>query len=160
MADENLLKRVRKIKKAFSDLDHPDNDNIVYDNNSDYDELVETAQAFTGKHWNEITLETLLENYERIPFLSDIASRFYLPAFMIATLLHFEEVGFLSWNTINFLTPYEDGIEKLKRIKSFCDAEQKAAIREFCQAFAETDPDFFKYTSENGKLDILLAFWQ
>ncbi len=149
----------QKIRKAFGNLEYPGDENIVYDNSSDYDELVETAQSFRGIHWTEASLETLKTNFERIPFFSDEATRFYLPAYMIATLLHFDEVGSLAWNTVRSLTPYEDRIERLNHIKTISDAQQKAVIREFLQAYADLDPDFYEYSEDEGKLDRLLEFW-
>lgn len=83
MKNSNVTSICQAINDAFSDTPYPGDVNIVDDMRG---EGTIVAETFRGKHWKEVSPETLFFYKNSIPFLSADAYRFYLPAFMLASL--------------------------------------------------------------------------
>jgi hypothetical protein len=75
---------IQKISTAFSDGKFPGNENIVAPSYGEEPELVR-AHFYGQSDWENLTPQ-FLDLDGAISFLSDVAFRFYLPAFMIADI--------------------------------------------------------------------------
>lgn len=73
---------LEKIASSFEKMPYPGDLNIVYDNSGYHLECVEIQNIFANKHWNELTLETLLAQNSALAFMTPQAFRFYLPAYL------------------------------------------------------------------------------
>jgi hypothetical protein len=73
----------QRIEAAFADAQPPDERNITVCNCVECNEI---AATFQGKHWNEIPLDLLRYNSEAMCFFTPEAYRYYLPAYMMASL--------------------------------------------------------------------------
>lgn len=132
-----------EIKTAFSNIEVPRDDNLLYDNTCGHQECLEIKRIFTGKKWENIKLEDILYKNYVFSFFSKEAYRYYLPAFMIIVLDNYVEADIVSQAVIYRLTPSTKDYKPRKRwlaetVSGF-DERQKNAIK----LFLETVRDFY-----------------
>jgi hypothetical protein len=160
----------QQIKQAFADTPYPGDDQIVKPE-SDNQELM---RAFRGRDWRALPVATLGYYYVDLPHLTPEAFRYYLPAFMIAVLLHYQNVGTLPVSLMHSLTPPDpDSLEKymdkhtdplkltkvadfLNRASAF-NAKEKTAIRTFLGLYRKWCT---RGIGELRFIDRALEFWQ
>jgi hypothetical protein len=118
-----------------------------------------------GKHWKELTIDFIVQHREEIECVTADGFRFYLPAFMLAVLLHWDEVDTLPLNLISALTPpkFKDSQRAFKlrpklaqsysleehnrtqmdnfqkKVKA-CSPMEKAAVKAFLDAYPSLFP--------------------
>lgn len=93
-----------KLTSSFQTLPYPGDLNLVYDNTG-YDlECVDIQQAFAGKHWSELSQETLIRESSALAFLTPEAFRFYLPAYLSNVVREFDESDALPESSVYYLT--------------------------------------------------------
>lgn len=80
----------RRIEEAFADVPYPGDDHLVVGWTP---EDVEIASFLRGRRWQNLPLEWLARNHEVVFFMTPEALRFYLPAYLIASLLHYDQAG-------------------------------------------------------------------
>ena len=151
---------IRKIEEAFSDSQYPGDDRLVYDNSGRHFECAEIAKDFRGKDWREIPLETLRYHSDSLFFFTPKAYHFYLPAYLMASILSYREADIISSNVVYSLTYHEEKGTKMDRFieRTNCfSSTQQLAIRSFLEfLFAQHSSDF-----PLGELNIALdKFWR
>ena len=70
---------VQRIESAFGDAPAPADDNIVYHHCAECDAL---EVAVRGKNPDQLSDDWVEQSFDQLPFLSDDAKRYYLPAFL------------------------------------------------------------------------------
>jgi hypothetical protein len=110
---------IETIKKAFIAEKYPGDDKLV--DKIIYPEEEEIVENFTGKLWYELKNDFLLNFRDNIYFLSKCALKYYIPAFMIATVKDFNKMDDIPDMIIGvFLLPEKEDIIKLyQNVKSF-----------------------------------------
>jgi uncharacterized protein DUF6714 len=136
MAD--LADAVRtKIMNAFANTPYPGDDNLVV-NQSDQDpECREIARAFVSKRWEDVSPDMLREHAQALPLFTPSAFRYYLAAYMIASIDPGPEAETLrDLATFNLTPPRRDRAWRSEffdsRASQFTTAE-KGAIRSFLE---------------------------
>ena len=81
MKVENTAELVEFIKASFPS-DSPPTEVIEHF----CDECLSVQNAFSGKIWTEISDNTIVENYDKLPLFTPEAFAFYVPAFMTYAL--------------------------------------------------------------------------
>ena len=84
---EKIEQLRRKIEDAFADAKYPGDDSLV--EWKDW-ESVDLARLLKGKHWKDLTLDMMNRESGALYLLTPQAFRFYLPAYLIGSLLHHE----------------------------------------------------------------------
>jgi hypothetical protein len=93
----------QQIESAFADVEYPGDDRLVSDT-SGYDlECNDVAALFKGKHWKDVSLETLLSHSGALPLLTPEAYRFYLPAYLLAGSLRYEDADVVPYDVVSSL---------------------------------------------------------
>lgn len=157
--EHDIVEAVRQeIGAVFSDGVLPEN--VVCHSCLECDEI---GEAFRGKHWKDMGLEFLSRFRESLCLLSPEAFWFYLPAYMMVSLDHFDEADIIPESIIYNLTPptrEHANIYEMKhflgRIEGFTEA-QKKAIRSFIKFVRSRSPETF-HDSENTTA--LMTFWK
>jgi hypothetical protein len=151
---------VQKIEAAFEKTRHPGDENIanIYHSVTYCEECAELTKSFRGKEWKFVTLETLVHHRDSLPLFKPEAFRYYLPAYMIATILHFEKVDVLACNTIYSLSPprkqsWMDWF--IPRVTGFTPPQQ-GVIREFLRWYDQRT----KEEPRNKPLRKAIHFWE
>lgn len=146
------------IREAFKDAERPLG--AIFEDNWYRPADAESAgKAFEGRCWQEMSHEDLLENYDAIYFFNDEAFRYYLPAFMIDVLQHFNDADHLVDEVPAALVPPSQREDKASFKTAFArlisrdtDARfeervagfsrpQKRAIQAFLRALNTVDAD-------------------
>jgi hypothetical protein len=144
------IKRV--IEEAFADVAYPGDDLIVYSPGNW--EAAEYRAEFAGKHWRDVIDPALLQRRTALPMFSIEGLRFYLPAYLIATIESPAEAAEWIGPLIGML--YADcdppwfGGEKIRdyamqqwdQLMHALTAQQKHAIRLFFEYLLATEPDW------------------
>jgi hypothetical protein len=91
------------IEKAFANMQYPGDDNLVW---SSHDAFVDFYETFRGKHWKNISENTLYSWRHDLHRFTPEAFRYYLPAFIISELRSTEGADLEA--VIFYLTPPEE----------------------------------------------------
>lgn len=128
-----------EIEAAFADTKYPGDDRLVYDNSGYHLECNEIAAAFRGKDWRELSVEMLRYHAQSLAFMTPEAYRFYLPAYLIAAALHYDEADIIPDAVVfNLIPPSEDWLFHMYRQKmQGLTAAQRRAIRSWLQFLKE-----------------------
>ncbi|MEO8606855.1 MAG: DUF6714 family protein [Chloroflexota bacterium] len=165
MSQELREKVAKQIEEAFADAPYPGDENIGWGCGSEGGMLEE---AFRGKHWSELSLELILDNRDKLPCTTPEGFRFYMPAWLLAALLHYEmpKAYDLCQSLIFNLCPQDDSAMQehfLRHIAKF-NAQEKAAVLAFLEAWKELHPDEIEMEvilpARLRKLSLALAFWK
>lgn len=129
------------IKAAFPDAPPPRN---VLARNANYLEVRELANEFSGKRWQDLDDDFVLEHYDVLPLLSPAGFQYYLPAFMLRAI-EYDTYGLVGPNTVGILSPplttaAADMEDFLDRIRPF-SSQQGEAIRVFLEYLHYRHPD-------------------
>lgn len=134
---DELRQRVAKqIEEAFADTPYPDEPICPPTTVWNY-ELIEAE--FKDHHWKELPFEILFQNRDVLTYLSDTAYRFYLPAYLLAVLLHPEEVDTLLDRMVDHLSPsngkYPQHDENILKKAKTLDTSEIDAVIAFLNAY-------------------------
>jgi hypothetical protein len=159
---ETLEQVTAQIEAAFAETPYPESGIIGMGCGWEGEEI---QQALSDKHWKEITLELMLEHHDQIPCTTPAGFRFYLPAWMLAALLHYEEAEDISDNLIYNLSP-PSGTEMLAHFLyhvSAFNSREKTAIFAFLNAFRQLHPSEYEFEETfqgNRTLHRAIEYWK
>jgi hypothetical protein len=164
MSQTDELEQVTaQIEAAFAETPYPGDENIGWGCGS---EGLELEKAFQGKHWKELTLNLILEYCSEIPCTTAEGFRFYLPAWMLGVLLHYDKVDVLSEFVVFNLSPPYDSTELyhfLQHTGGF-NRQEKAAILSFLEALLRLYPLEWEYDlsspPEHRSIYKAIEFWK
>jgi len=125
-----------KVANAFSNAEYPGDGRIVVSDTYGTEDL---SAALSGKQWAHLSVTELRHTVEEIGLLTPEAYRYFLPAYLIASLIHYDESDIVPDMVILLLTvPAESGkdIRFMERHEGLT-IDQKRAIREFLEYLAE-----------------------
>jgi len=149
-----------RIDEAFGGMLYPGDEQIVACNCW---ECAEIKSALKGRHWRDLSFESLDHLREALTFLSPEGFRFYLPAFMIILIMDYYRADITSIVVIGRLTlPCTSDSERtneqrfaeyyrsgeaehwfFERVSGFNEAQSKV-IRQFLEYMRDahsTEPD-------------------
>ena len=132
------------LRKAFVSDPPPTGDQLVkiY---GDIETRLKIREVFSGRRWWELDPDLVMEYDDAISFLEPEGRRYYLPAYLTATL-HADPEWFFSEMVIYHLYlplnhPEGDPIRtKFERFMDLLSSEEKSAIRTFLEYRMEHDP--------------------
>lgn len=99
--DDESLNLISVIKKAFSKVKYPGDNELV---NCNCDECMDYKEAFRGKDWRYLGVDFICPNYSHMCFFTDEAFRYYLPCYMISCIQDLYEVDVMADYLVNTLT--------------------------------------------------------
>jgi hypothetical protein len=97
-----------------------------------YDDSAELEEALRGKHWRDVSRDTVYEHRLDLALLSPEGFRFYLPAWLLAALGDWESRTLL----LSFFKVTRENGTLEKALSNFSDAE-RTALRAFFDYMAE-----------------------
>lgn len=143
------------IEVAFAGVGYPGDDRLVYDTSGCCLECKDVAAAFRGKHWKEIPLDVLRYHSSAIFFLTPEAYRFYLPAYLIAGSVNYDEADVIPDSVVFSITPPSDerDFDDYRRKMEGFTPLQRKALRSFLEFLKKHHAEDFPL----GELDKALA---
>jgi hypothetical protein len=153
--DKLSIEIVQKTQIAFADNQYPGDENLVED--PEYWEAINLSEQLKGKDWRAVPLEVLNKYRFNLSLFTPEAFHYYLPAFILASVLFSDQVDTLPDNLIYNLTPPEkDGLDMdkfLKIAKSF-KTSQKEVIREFIKLYVTLETSY-----QDLNIERVTKFW-
>ena len=120
------------IRQAFKDSPYPGDSNLVNIQGSCDLEGQDIFDSFVGKHWEEVSLDTLEFHHEALCFFKPEAYRFYLPAYLLATAKSYYQAGNIPNSVVyglNVSSMLDDERKTfMATISGFSDRQKKAIL--------------------------------
>lgn len=152
---ENL---VRQIEDAFADTPYPES--ACREDSSSA--AVETAD-FLNRPWQDLTLKELVRNHESVFFMSSDAVRYYLPAFLISSVLHYAEANPIPDTLVFLLRPAETedskGRIRFESLFGSFSKPQREAIKAFLEFLRDEHGKDFPTETGTDEPSVLLQWW-
>jgi uncharacterized protein DUF6714 len=130
------------IHEAFASTPRPLDGDLVPTDPGEDSECDEIAANFQGKTWREVSTETIQRHTDSLPLLTPSAFRYFLPAYMLASLGP-ASAGFHPVDVMNFvlfgLVPPESNEDPkyfMARARQF-NLEERQAIASYLKLVAE-----------------------
>jgi len=125
------------IHAAFGPLPYPGAAHIVRDNSGADLESLAICDALHGQHWRDVSFDTLDGLRSALPFLSPAGYRFYLPAFLIFSIVDFPRADIIPDEVIRTLTwPNPADLDRLRALAQIHPEMQPFAGAEWEQILA------------------------
>jgi len=127
-----------QVQVAFAATVYPGDDNIVYDADSQYSDVLETINSFKGKHWSQLTPDVIILNMSHLAFFTVPAFCSYLPAYLLTIATYTGDTDQLLETVLYYLTPPESGSQALesflRRVECF-NPQQKEVFKTVISLF-------------------------
>jgi len=135
---DRIAELKRKIGEAFNGVPIPARDRIAL---HQCDSCAALRNAFAGKDWRSLDCGFLEQYFSKLPLLSPEALPYFLPAYLLCALAHFDPDNIVAEFTVYHLTPSEptdeDHADWWREKLRFFTAEQIAVVSEFMQLVRE-----------------------
>jgi hypothetical protein len=150
---------ILNIENAFASVNYPGDARIVYDNSGFHLECEQTKEAFKGKGWKELMLPFIIDHYAALYFFTAEAFQFYLPAYLVASVKHYDQADRVPGAVIFSLTLRP--LDQVSRDSFFSKIElfsvaQKKVIIEFLEFMRDEHGEDF---SAEGPVEALKSYW-
>jgi Family of unknown function (DUF6714) len=165
--EPSTLSTKKNIASAFAATVHPGNDNLVATGAGIDPESREIADAFRDKRWQEVSSGMVRQYAEALPLLTPDAFRYFLPAYMMASIDDYPNVDVARDSVVFNLVPPGPGSEGWQidffnsRAQQFNPVEA-GAIRCFLELMRDRMADEWA-TEDLGppqeKFDRTIRFW-
>lgn len=136
-ASERVAALVREIDEAFADVEYPGDEKLVYDSSGKHLECAEVADALRGRNWRKLSAGELRYSPSNLHFMTPEAVHYYLPAYLRASVLSYDEVAAVPETLLRILkAPPGTGTNERRTLASLTDRltpRQKAVIRSFLE---------------------------
>jgi hypothetical protein len=135
-------KLIEEIIEVFSlEHDPPSEDNIV--NHPEYSEPFEVLTILKGRKWQDLEFREIIYLQQNLPNLTDISFRYYIPAFIIASLDY--RSGDLETFVVYSLEPPSvsdsQDLEVFRNRMSGFTKSQRMVIYKYLKGYYKSDPD-------------------
>jgi hypothetical protein len=154
------------IRDAFAATPNPGDHELVADQSGRDPECAEVAAAFRGLRWQDAPLDLLRRYADALPLFRPGAFRYYLPAYLLATIRSYYDVDTMR-DALAFnlsppgTAPAWQADHFRARASLFTDAERKA-VASFLEVMAEYDRDDWGaqgLTPPDDRWSSALEFW-
>ena len=127
---------IKEIEAAFSGVNPPSDAQVLHPQCMDDSDV---ADFFGQLDRQQLSDQSIINNYAAPSFFSAAAFQYYMPAFMIWSLRHHDTIEYTAESTIRAFDP-EDGGPTLYEFQvskyALFTEQQRAAVIRFLQAFA------------------------
>lgn len=143
--DKSCNDLAKKVEEVFAGVSYPGDENLTIEDEPYYGffgNIKGVRENFTGKHWKEIPLDMLVRYRDSLSILSSLGYRFYLPSWMIATLLHYGRVDEIPLQTLHSFSGRGFYGWFIKDRVAGLNKDQRDVILEFLKFFHMVEDEF------------------
>lgn len=158
MSDPDIETLLEEIEAAFGDLSIPAEGDVVYDNSGYHLECNQVREKFRGRHWRDLTTEFLNEDPQALFFFSPVGFRFFVPAFVRASIQDYENADTLPDVVVHSLTkPDDPGLVSWHRarLQALSARQRQALEKSLSFLLKEHGEDFFMPGAVESALEAL-----
>ena len=151
---------VQQIERAFNGERYPGDNRLTQGSSM---EAAEIRDFLRSRHWQDLRLDELVHSHASLFFMTPEAVRYFLPAFLIASVQHYDDSDQIPSTLLFFLNPYamSDSAYQSRfreRFESFNNSE-RAAIRAFLEYLRDTHSADFPASSGKDQASEVLDWW-
>jgi hypothetical protein len=137
LPDSDVQAVISEIEAAFAGLEPPGDDNLLHPQCMDDVDIVD----FHGEPtWDDLSDEAMIRSWAAHYFFSARAFQYYMPAFMIWSLLHCDTIDYTPESTIRALDPGDVGDPlrafQVSKFELFTDAQIRSTVS-FLRLFSQ-----------------------
>jgi hypothetical protein len=122
------------INEGFGEMPYPGDEHVVRDNSGFHLECEKIKSALKGQHWRDVSFDTLNHLRSALSFLSAEGYRFYLPAFMVISIVDYPHAGVIPYELIQSLTlPHMSDIDRMRELAKLHPEMQPFSSAEWIQ---------------------------
>ena len=149
-----------QIERAFAGERYPGDKHLTQGSSM---EAAEVASFLRGRCWQDFRTGELARNHESLFFMTPDAIRYYIAAFLITSLLHYDDSGQIPSSLLFFLSPFSmndsDYQSRFReRFEMFNDS-QRSAIRAFLECLRDAHSEDFPTSTSQDQVSQLLQWW-
>lgn len=157
---ERAFETATKIERAYGEVPYPGDDRLVEGFSLEASEI---ADFLKGRRWQDLQPEELLRNRQSLFFMTPEAIRFYLPAYLRTSVLHYEKADTIPGSIMFLLrptAPNDSDAEKRFRARfGSLNKQQCEAIRAFLEYIHDEHAEDFPNQSGTDEASVLLKWW-
>jgi hypothetical protein len=157
---ERAANVAKQVENAFGEVPYPGNDRLVEGSSS---ETIEVENFLRDRRWQELQFADLINNHESLFFMTPEAIRFYLPAYLIVSLLHYEKADRIPGSVMFLLRPPlphdTDSQSRFEARFGPLSRPQRNAIQAFLKYLHEEHPEDFPTEGDIDEPFVLLRWW-
>lgn len=130
----------KRVESAFADVEPPEKGEILLPRFRNSEDALETAAAFAGRRWSELSVDELATHRESLIVLGAEAYRAWIAGYLAAALGTDPLAGELAAFAISSLRPLskkERDVREARERVSLLDPAQRAAIGEWLRWHAD-----------------------
>jgi len=149
-----------QIEKAFGPEQYPGDNRLAKGSSM---EATEVSTFLRGRRWQDLSVEELTRNHESLFFMTADAVRYYIPAFLIASVRHYDDSDQIPSTLVFFLNPcamndphYQSRFRE--RFGLLNDSERNA-IKAFLEHLRDTHSEDFPSSSGKNQASQVLEAW-
>lgn len=157
-----LAQVIEEVEQSFAAARYPGDHAIVRDESELHLECADVKAAFRGHSWRKLPVSVLAREDSALAFFTPEAFRYYLPAYLLATLQHPDEVGVVPSNVVSRLTlrqasDVEEQVQALGRLSLGGEAREavSSSLSDQLEKLDEQARDFLSlmsgFTSEQAR---------
>lgn len=149
-----------QIEGAFSRESYPGDNHLTEGSSL---EAGDVSSFLKGRRWQDFRVEELARNHESLFFMTPEAVRYYIPAFLIASVRHYDDSDKIPSTLLFFLNPFSMTDSNYQsrfkqRFEPFTDSERSALIA-FLEYIRDTHAEDFPMGAEKDEASQLLEWW-
>lgn len=136
---------LERLEAAFGELPMPEDDHLVFDDSGYHLECNQVKAKFRGRHWRSLSPTDLQGEADSLAFFTPEAFRFFLPAYVRASVLDYERADLIPMVVVGALArPGDPGLLSYfqSRIGAL-DVPQRAVLKEFLAFLRERHREDF-----------------
>jgi hypothetical protein len=149
-----------QIRQAFSTAPYPGDNRLTQGSSI---EATQVSNFLKGPRWQDLGVEELAPNHESLFFMTREAIRYYIPAFLIASVRNYDNSDKIPGTLLFFLNPHamrdsEYASRFRERFDIFDDSE-RGAIRVFLEYLRDTHSEDFPTSTGRDEASQLIQLW-
>jgi len=160
VATDSAADVARQVEEAFRDVPYPGDDHLTDGSSM---EALDVADFLRGRDWRDLRLDELVTNHASLFFMTPEAVRFYLPAYLTATLLHYNDADQIPGSVMFLLkTPAASDADAYGRYRARfgnVSPAQRQAIRAFLTWIRDEHAEDFPAEGGVDEPSTLLRSW-
>jgi hypothetical protein len=151
---------VERIETGFGEGKYPGDDHLTQGSSM---EDVEVRDFLRGRRWQDLSVGELARNHASLFFMTSEAIRYYLPAFLIASVRHYDDSDQIPSSLLFLLNPFAINDSDYQshfreRFKSLNESE-KSAIEAFLKYLHDFHAEDFPAVTNQDQASQLLEWW-
>jgi hypothetical protein len=149
-----------QIRRAFSAAPYPGDNRLTQGSSL---EATQVSNFLKGRRWQDLGVEELALNHESLFFMTPEAIRYYIPAFLIASVRHYDDSDKIPGTLLFFLNPCamtdSEYASRFRERFDVFDHSERGAITAFLEFLRDMHSEDFPTSTGRDEASQLIELW-